>query len=84
VLGKDELVALGYSEMAIECFHDTIVELIESLFTYSRDTLLAQFQEDGQSDYYTWFMRLLTAGTFPPVLSIQTLVSGDVVACQAL
>ena len=58
---KDELIAMGYSEMAIESFHDVLVELITDLFTNTTETLLANFQEDGQSDYYTWFMRLLTA-----------------------
>jgi ubiquitin thioesterase protein OTUB1 len=59
---KEELVAIGYSDMVIESFHDTLMELIEGLFSKSREDLLACFQEDGQSDYYTWFMRLLTAG----------------------
>jgi hypothetical protein len=39
-----------------------LVELLAGLFSHSADSLLALFQEDGQSDYYTWFMRLLTAG----------------------
>ena len=60
---KDELIAVGYSEMVIESFHDVLVELITDLFTNTTETLLAHFQEDGQSDYYTWFMRLLTAAT---------------------
>ena len=39
-----------------------ILELLESLFSQTRDTLFVKFQEDGISDYYVWFMRLLTAG----------------------
>lgn len=53
---------LGYEEMAIETFYDLLVELLQDLFSYSEESLLTLFQEDGQSDYYTWFMRLLTAG----------------------
>ena len=59
---KDQLVQLGYEEMAIETFYDLLVELLQDLFSYSEQSLLDLFQEDGQSDYYTWFMRLLTAG----------------------
>lgn len=33
-----------------------------SLFTNSVESLLEKFQEGGMADYYTWFMRLLTAG----------------------
>ena len=41
---KDELVAIGYSEMAIESFYDVLVELITDLFTNTTETLLANFQ----------------------------------------
>ena len=36
---------------------------MEDLLQQSRDTLFLKFQEDGPSEYYVWFMRLLTAGT---------------------
>lgn len=62
VESKIELIGLGYDEIGIECFHDAIVDLVENLFSKTRDVLLSEFQEDGPSDYYTWFMRLLTAG----------------------
>ena len=39
------------------------MELLNDLFTYTTDMLLDQFQEEGASDYYTWYIRLLTAGT---------------------
>eukprot|EP01034_Spumella_vulgaris_P022737 gene22736-28895_t len=40
-----------------------LVELLEKLFTYSSESLLALFcVENGSGEYYTWFMRLLTAG----------------------
>jgi ubiquitin thioesterase protein OTUB1 len=57
-----ELVELGYSEFAIEVFYDEFCELLSTLFEfYNRETLLEAFQEGGKADYYTWFMRLLTA-----------------------
>eukprot|EP01038_Epipyxis_sp_PR26KG_P012105 gene12105-16202_t len=57
-----ELISIGYDEFAIECFYDEMVQLIEDLFSLSIDSLYQLFQEDGKSNYYTWFMRLLTAG----------------------
>lgn len=59
---KEELIILGYSEIAFECFYDVTLELIQDLLQQSRDTLFLKFQEDGPSEYYVWFMRLLTAG----------------------
>lgn len=59
---RSQLVELGYEDVAIESFHDLMVELLEGLFEMSREGLLAAFQESGNSDHYTWFMRLLTAG----------------------
>jgi hypothetical protein len=41
-----------------------LVELLRDLFTYDRTTLLATFQEDGSSDYFTWYIRLITAGMY--------------------
>lgn len=37
------------------------MELLDSLFELTTDDLLKKFQDDGDSDYYTWYMRLLTA-----------------------
>eukprot|EP01036_Dinobryon_divergens_P041443 gene41443-54937_t len=59
---KDELIELGYSEIAIESFYDLFIELLGDLFSFSRESLLNQFQSDGNADYYTWYMRILTAG----------------------
>jgi hypothetical protein len=39
-----------------------LIEFIEGLFDLTKEKLLEAFLEDGNSDYYTWFMRLLTAG----------------------
>ena len=39
-----------------------LLELLEGLFSHTFDSLLAVFQEDGPSDYYTWYIRLVTAG----------------------
>ena len=49
------------------------LELLTDLFAHTADSLLDQFQEDGSSDYYTWYIRLLTAGNTPlPVSMIYT------------
>jgi len=61
VQSKDDLIAIGYAEFAIESFHDMLVELLEGLPSMSRETLLSMFQEDGSGDYYTWYMRALCA-----------------------
>lgn len=59
---KNRLISLGYEEFTFEYFYDTLIALLNELFTnYTRESLLASFQEDGESDYYTWFMRLLTS-----------------------
>ena len=59
---KDQLVSIGYADVAIETFYDMFIDLIENLFNTTNEELLLSFQESGNSDYYTWFMRLLTAG----------------------
>jgi ubiquitin thioesterase protein OTUB1 len=62
---KDQLIALGYEEVAFDIFLDLFVELLEGLFSLNADQLLADFQDyqsSGQADHYTWYMRLLTAG----------------------
>lgn len=73
---------LGYEEVAIETFYDMFIELLEDLFSMTPVQLLGSFQEDGHSDYYTWFMRLLTAGAirgqgsrFLPFLSDDVTIS---------
>ena len=58
---KQELIDYGYSEIAIESFYDIVIELFENLFTYTQNDLLNSFQASGLSDYYTWYMRLLTS-----------------------
>jgi ubiquitin thioesterase protein OTUB1 len=58
---KEELIQFGYSEIAIESFYDVTLDVLENLFNYSLEQLLESFQESGLSDYYTWYMRLLTS-----------------------
>ena len=58
---KQELIEYGYSEIAIESFYDIVIEVLDDLFTYTQDDLLNSFQASGLSDYYTWYMRLLTS-----------------------
>ena len=58
---KNELIEYGYNEIAFESFYDIVIEVLENLFTYTLDELLESFQATGLSDYYTWYMRLLTS-----------------------
>lgn len=58
-----DLESVGYSELALEMFYDEFCDLCRDLFTFTPTTLLNLFiSEDGSANYYTWFMRLLTAG----------------------
>lgn len=61
-----DLVAMGYSEVAFETFFDVFVDLLDRVSSMdSVDDLVAEFSDgedgEGQSDYYVWYMRLLTA-----------------------
>lgn len=58
----NDLVEVGYNEFAVETFYDMFIELLEQLPTMSRESLLAEFQEGGSGDHYTWYMRAMTAG----------------------
>jgi ubiquitin thioesterase protein OTUB1 len=58
---KDDLMAVGYQEFAIESFYDMFVELLEQVGAITPEELLAMFQEDGNGDYFTWYMRVLCA-----------------------
>ena len=60
---KNDLIALGYEELAFETFYDILIELLDSISSMdSTEQLLEKFQEEsGESDYYIWYMRLLTA-----------------------
>lgn len=57
----------GYEEMAIEIFYDSLVEFLESLEEEGDATVAAKklhtelTQENGTSDYCTWYLRVLTA-----------------------
>ena len=56
------LLDLGYSEIAFETFFDVFMGLIDTLFLKRREDLFSDFQEECNSNFYTWYMRLLTAG----------------------
>ena len=58
-----DLVAVGFSEIAVQSFQDMLLELLEGLPTMTADGLLTLFQEDGSGDYYTWYVRVLTAAS---------------------
>ncbi len=57
-----DLVSVGYSEFAVETFYDLLTELLEQMPTMTRAALLEEFQEGGNGDHITWYMRALTAG----------------------
>ena len=62
---NEDLLKYGYSEVLFESFLDLFLELLESLFTMkTRDELYNGFQDDGESEYWVWFMRLLCSGKF--------------------
>ena len=91
---KDDLVAVGYDEFAVESFYEVIIPIFCPSFTYilsniismyicqtflefleevpamTPDTLFRRFVESGEADYYTWYMRLLTAGRCGIVLGV--------------
>lgn len=49
---KRELVALGYSEVAIDTFWETFVDYLAAMDTRSQDELVQDFQtEGGESEY---------------------------------
>mmetsp|Transcript_8820 Transcript_8820/g.14676 ORF Transcript_8820/g.14676 Transcript_8820/m.14676 type:complete len:291 (+) Transcript_8820:70-942(+) len=59
---KQQLVAIGYDEFALETFHDVFTEFIVNIPSMTTDSLFDHFVNGGEADYYTWYMRLLTAG----------------------
>ncbi|KAL8004683.1 putative Rho GTPase activation protein [Plasmopara halstedii] len=83
---KSELVAIGYSDVAIDAFWETFVDYLAAMEMRSHAELVRDFQtEGGESEYLVWYMRLLTAGymkknekTFQPF--IEGLYPGQTVA----
>ncbi|KAE8912704.1 hypothetical protein PF005_g8785 [Phytophthora fragariae] len=83
---KSELLAVGYSDVAIDAFWETFVDYLAAMETRSHAELVQDFQtEGGGSEYLVWYMRLLTAGymkqhaeTFQPF--IDGLCPGQTVA----
>jgi ubiquitin thioesterase protein OTUB1 len=60
---KAELVAIGYSDVAIDAFWETFVDYLAAMETRSHAELVRDFQtEGGEAEYLVWYMRLLTAG----------------------
>uniref|UniRef100_A0AAV1U8R6 ubiquitinyl hydrolase 1 n=1 Tax=Peronospora matthiolae TaxID=2874970 RepID=A0AAV1U8R6_9STRA len=60
---KSELVAIGYSDVAIDAFWETFVDYLAAMETRSYAELVQDFQtEGGEAEYLVWYMRLLTAG----------------------
>nr|CCA18842.1 ubiquitin thioesterase otubain putative [Albugo laibachii Nc14] len=60
---KAELVALGYSETAIDTFWETFMDYLVTLTMHFSVFTVQDFQtEGGESEYLVWYARLLTAG----------------------
>ncbi|KAH7474116.1 hypothetical protein PRIC1_014429 [Phytophthora ramorum] len=60
---KSELVAIGYSDVAIDAFWETFVDYLAAMESRSHAELVQDFQtEGGEAEYLVWYMRLLTAG----------------------
>lgn len=72
----NKVLAAGYDEITLEAFYETIVELMEKIVSLSSTsssghgmdiTAAASFlhdemnQENGTSDYCTWYLRVVTA-----------------------
>ena len=86
---RADLVAVGYQEFAFETFYDVIMELLDNVEGWSTggglEELLSAFQEEsGESDYYVWYMRLMTAcalkkdaGRFEPFIPDASCASID-------
>mmetsp|Transcript_6144 Transcript_6144/g.7956 ORF Transcript_6144/g.7956 Transcript_6144/m.7956 type:complete len:270 (-) Transcript_6144:260-1069(-) len=59
-----QVLAMGYDEITLEIFYDSLVDLFERVLTGKLD--FAAFhsemnQETATSDYCTWYMRVITA-----------------------
>ncbi|XP_043831397.1 ubiquitin thioesterase OTUB1-like [Dromiciops gliroides] len=60
---KEDLVSQGFTEFAIEDFHNTLMDLIEQVEKHTSVTkLLASFNDQSTSDYLVVYLRLLTSG----------------------
>ena len=60
-----QVIAAGYSEFAVETFYDQVVELLQDVVVNRQKSAqqwhAALNQENGISDYCTWYLRVLTA-----------------------
>lgn len=60
---KDDLVSIGYEEVAIDTFWEVLVEFLEDLPNTSLSELETQFNEaNGPAEYMVWYCRALCAG----------------------
>ena len=57
-----DVLAAGYDEMALEIFYDAVVDLMQRVPTTDAALLHQEMnQENGTSDYCTWYLRVVTA-----------------------
>ncbi|KAH9512498.1 OTU domain, ubiquitin aldehyde binding [Bulinus truncatus] len=60
---KDELVALGFPQFTLEDFYDTFIDIVKQVKTLgSVEKLLETFNDQGLSDYFVVYLRLLVSG----------------------
>ncbi len=59
---RNDLINVGYNDMTFDMFLEMMVELVSGLPAWSMDDLYDAFVNSDSANYYTWYMRLLTAG----------------------
>ena len=65
----DEIVQFGYDKFTIETFHEELMDLFLLLKPNEENTIASKIsklcttlnEENGASDYCTWYLRLLTS-----------------------
>jgi len=60
---KNDLISVGYDELAIDEFWESTVEAFDTLFSKTLETLELMFREEyGEAEYMVWYCRALVAG----------------------
>ncbi|XP_059169803.1 ubiquitin thioesterase OTUB1-like [Physella acuta] len=60
---KDELIALGFPQFTLEDFYDTFIDIVKQVENPGTvEKLLETFNDQGLSDYFVVYLRLLVSG----------------------
>ncbi|CAL1526878.1 unnamed protein product [Lymnaea stagnalis] len=60
---KDELIALGFPQFTLEDFYDTFIDIVKQVKNPGQlEKLLETFNDQGLSDYFVVYLRLLVSG----------------------